>query len=65
MTVKILNKCEDCVKQSVCKYVDSYAKDQNIKGCLKGYTTVITVECSEFSSKPKLRNCISGDRQDG
>ena len=64
MTVKILNKCEDCIKQSVCKYADSYAKDQNIEGCLKGHTTVLIVECSEFRSKTKVRTCFPGDSQD-
>lgn len=65
MVVKVLNKCEDCNKQSVCKYAEIYTCNTNLDKQIKGETTILTVECSEFSSKPKLRNCFPGDRQDG
>lgn len=66
--IKVINKCADCSKSFVCKFADRYQKDQRVcanDDVIKGFTTVVTVECSEFSSKTKIRNCFPGDRQDG
>ena len=65
---KVINKCEDCSNSFVCKFADRYQKDQKVcasDDIIKGFTTVVTVECSQFSSKPKVRNYFPGDRQDG
>jgi hypothetical protein len=53
--VKVINKCEDCTKASVCKYAQAYLHDQNIQGIFKSETTVITIECKEFTAGTKQR----------
>lgn len=65
--VKVINKCEDCIKASVCKYAQAYQAylhDQNIQGIFKSETAVITIACKEFTAGTKQRGW-SIERQDG
>jgi hypothetical protein len=48
--------CDNCIKESVCKYKSEYEYDCDwLKKSKVGATTKISVTCSEFSEKQTLR----------
>lgn len=45
-------KCNCCIKESVCKYKVEYEQDcENLKQSIIGRTTEISIKCKEFSPK--------------
>ena len=45
-------KCNCCIKESVCKYKVEYEHDcENLKNAIIGKTTEISIKCKEFSGQ--------------
>lgn len=45
-------KCNCCIKESVCKYAVEYQLDcEKLKQSIQGETTKILIKCKEFSPK--------------
>lgn len=60
-----INNCEACIKKEVCKYKEKYEVDlANLKEYMtSSETTVISIECKEFSSKItyRVRGCADNE----
>lgn len=49
-------KCNCCVKESVCKYKVEYETDcQRLKNTIIGGTTEVAIKCKEFAPKSTTR----------
>lgn len=47
--IKIISKCSDCVKASVCKHVDNYEHDcSHLPNQIINGTTEVRIACTEF-----------------
>lgn len=50
--MNISQKCNCCIKESVCKYKVEYEQDrENLKKSIIGRTTEISFKCKEFMPK--------------
>lgn len=48
--MNISQKCNCCIKQSVCKYSIEYQLDcERLKQSIQGETTEISIKCREFT----------------
>lgn len=47
--MNISQKCNCCIKESVCKYATEYKCDcERLKQSIQGSTTEISIKCKEF-----------------
>ncbi len=47
--MNISQKCNCCIKESVCKYATEYKSDcEYLKQSIQGRTTEISIKCKEF-----------------
>lgn len=55
--MNISQKCNCCIKESVCKYVIEYKLDcERLKQSIQGCTTEISIKCKEFApQETKIR----------
>ena len=54
--MNISQKCNCCIKESVCKYKVEYEADcANLKNTILGQTTEISIKCKEFTEKSMTR----------
>ena len=50
--MNISQKCNCCIKESVCKYTENYKNDcERIKQLIQSSPIEITIKCKEFSLK--------------
>ena len=59
--MNISQKCNCCIKESVCKYTENYKNDcERLKQSIQGCTTEISIKCKEFATRSQgikeLRN---------
>lgn len=49
-------KCNCCIKESVCKYKVEYEHDkENLKNAIVGRTTEVSITCKEFTPMSTTR----------
>ena len=54
--MNISQKCNCCIKESVCKYKVEYDRDrENLKNAIVGRTTEVAISCKEFTAKSMTR----------
>lgn len=54
--MNISQKCNCCIKESVCKYVVEYQLDcERLKQSIQGETTEISIKCKEFVARSQTR----------
>lgn len=54
--MNISQKCNCCIKESVCKYAIEYQCDcEHLKQSIQGRTTEISIKCKEFVAKSQTR----------
>lgn len=52
--IKIVDKCSECVKSSVCKHAENYEYDcTHLPNHMYNETTELRISCSEFVSSAK------------
>lgn len=54
--MNISQKCNCCIKESVCKYATEYKCDcERLKQSITGSTTEISIKCKEFIANSNTR----------
>ena len=55
--MNISQKCNCCIKESVCKYKVEYEQDcERLKNAIIGGTTELSIKCKEFMPKSTTRD---------
>ena len=59
--MNISQKCNCCIKESVCKYKVEYVHDcESVKRAMIGSTTEVAIKCKEFVPKSMARELQNG-----
>lgn len=54
--MNISQKCNCCMKESVCKFTIEYQSDcERLKQSIQGSTTEVSIKCTEFVAKSQIR----------